>query len=515
MSQLDLPYDSHPEFQFDSPAIELDRGAVEAFGAAYARLESADLSEVARRQEEAAAQQELARVFDDLLRRSPEETFRAFLSELKHECQRVLAADFKHFAGRDPAYRARSEERDSRFAELRERRFFLGQISPGCVRALQAVAAAPVEGLRANAARGKVTRDDLSINYGKVAGDIVAVLDPEYERMGINDAVSAYAQKRMAVCGVSLELSVPTATWWRNRYQLQRPPQTLYVHTDEGLDYPKSIVYLTDVGGDNGPMSVYPACEARLGLNPLQKLVGRIVGSVGARPESSLYALYARAEAHQGFSSQKFREHFSLLPRALKYNSHFGWDVVPDSALERDLVGAEVSVRGPAGTFAVFDGSRLLHRGGLVERGERVALQVIFAEPRSFVSKVRGRLAREVEQRLGATNAVLGRLRTTRARLGRSVRRLSRAPAERLARRVERILPPLLCVDIGASYYPHPAWELLRSSPKTIWVAVEPNAKNTAYLRDWRWPSTPRLEPIGLSETGGEQRLYVTNVDSG
>ncbi|MCU1281524.1 MAG: methyltransferase, FkbM family domain protein, partial [bacterium] len=288
-----------------------------------------------------------------------------------------------------------------------------------------------------------------------------------------------------------------------------------YAHTDEGLDYPKSILYLTDVGDSNGPMAVYPHCEERLRLNPLQKLVGRVVGSVGARRESSLFTLYNRSEAHQGFSSEAFRRHFSKLPRELKYNSHFGWDVVPDSALEESLVRAEVPIRGPAGTFAVFDGARLLHRGGMVAEGERIALQVIFSEPASLFSQVSDRLARDAKRTIEATRMMPERLRNLRARVGRTVQRYSMSPTERLSRSIARLLPSLVCVDIGASYYPHPAWEVFRRSSRTVWIAVEPNEKNTAYLSDWHWPSKPRLEPLGLSEHGGEQVLFVTNVDSG
>ena len=48
---------------------------------------------------------------------------------------------------------------------------------------------------------------------------------------------------------------------------------------------------------------------------------------------------------------------------------------------------------GPAGTFIVFDGARLLHRGGLMEQGERVALQVIFSDL-TFTERVVSKMKR-------------------------------------------------------------------------------------------------------------------------
>ena len=111
--------------------------------------------------------------------------------------------------------------------------------------------------------------------------------------------------------------------------------------------------------------------------NPLQDIIGRVVGRVGNRVGSRLSELY-RKSYHQSAGSPEFRRHFMQLPESLRFNSHLGWDVLPDSELERSLAKREVEMLGPAGTFIVFDGSNLLHRGGLIQQGERVVLQVIF-----------------------------------------------------------------------------------------------------------------------------------------
>src|SRR5258706_2322348 len=85
----------------------------------------------------------------------------------------------------------------------------------------------------------------------------------------------------------------------------------------------------------------------------------------------------------------------------------------------------------------------------------------------------------------------------------------------KINRKVAVILPRLNCIDVGASYYPHPAWEVFRMSPKTQWIAVEPNFENLIYVKHWSWPSQVKSVEIGLSQLGGNQTLYVTNVDSG
>jgi FkbM family methyltransferase len=80
---------------------------------------------------------------------------------------------------------------------------------------------------------------------------------------------------------------------------------------------------------------------------------------------------------------------------------------------------------------------------------------------------------------------------------------------------VAKILPGTSCIDVGASYYPHPAWQVFRLSENTFWIAVEPNRQNLFYLKDWTFPAKVMPVEMGLSEKGGKQFLHVTNVDSG
>lgn len=77
------------------------------------------------------------------------------------------------------------------------------------------------------------------------------------------------------------------------------------------------------------------------------------------------------------------------------------------------------------------------------------------------------------------------------------------------------LLPHLTCIDVGASYFPHPAWEIFRRSKLTQWLAIDPNAANLSYLKNWQWPA--QVLPVGeaLSESGQESTLYITNIDSG
>ncbi|MCB1937591.1 MAG: FkbM family methyltransferase [Rhodocyclaceae bacterium] len=76
-------------------------------------------------------------------------------------------------------------------------------------------------------------------------------------------------------------------------------------------------------------------------------------------------------------------------------------------------------------------------------------------------------------------------------------------------------LPTTVCVDVGASHYPHVRWLAFLNAPATQWLAVEPNEANLGYLKSWAWPCQVSACTTGLSQTGGAQTLHVTNVDTG
>lgn len=85
----------------------------------------------------------------------------------------------------------------------------------------------------------------------------------------------------------------------------------------------------------------------------------------------------------------------------------------------------------------------------------------------------------------------------------------------RISKLLSPYLPATVCVDVGASYYPHVKWLVFLDAPATQWLAVEPNEANIGYVRSWSWRSQVSACTTGLSREGGKQTLYVTNVDTG
>jgi FkbM family methyltransferase len=80
-----------------------------------------------------------------------------------------------------------------------------------------------------------------------------------------------------------------------------------------------------------------------------------------------------------------------------------------------------------------------------------------------------------------------------------------------------RIVGRTTAIDVGASYFPHVHWDVIRRSSTATWVAVDPNSSNLSYLKSWHSSNKSNLVeiPFGLSKKSGLNKLYVTNVDSG
>lgn len=395
-TSMECSYREHPAFSFGSPSWDAPADKLDAFNETYeaARQFASTLSTASL----AALRQDLLQALDGVFAsfqvQAADENEKRFLIELKSACMRLLDEELAWYVKKPRAGFVNLTDGHARQDAIRmqSERHFFGRLPEAAVAELRNLSMRELGYFRANVVAGRLKREDLSVSAGATVRAIRAVLNREFKALGVLDAVSAYTGRKTRVSGLALELSVPQATWWKNTIAgLERPPRTLYAHLDETISCPKSIVYLTDVTEQNGPTGCYSGAYEAMQLNPLQEMIGRVVGTVGTRPDSPLKDYYAK-QYHQSVNSENFRRHFMRLPECLRFNSHMGWDVAPGSELESSLAAQERKMTGPAGTFIAFDGARLLHRGGLMQEGERVALQVIFSDltfTQRAVSKVK------------------------------------------------------------------------------------------------------------------------------
>lgn len=373
-------YTSNSRFQFNSKTFFLNHDTFKSFNLSYQMAK--ELSDMLPRKEldqcYADCLQNLNLIFSDFQREANEGLEKIFLKELKSEVERLLNEQFDYYSMRKNFKLANLNQKvASTILSYNENRYFLGKLSSGAISKIQRISKETIDVFRARAKEGRLTREDLSEGSGPVIQEIVAILNQEFQDCGVLQAASSYLKMPMQVTGAGLELSVENSNWWNSQDSFEIEPRTLYAHLDESIQFPKAIVYVSDVNEENGATSFYPQLYEQLDLNPLQELIGRVIGIPGSSKDSPLRSYYNK-KYHQAFSSQNFINHFMKLPKELRFNSHFGWDLIKHSDLEEQMVRIERKLIGEAGTFIAFDGAKLVHRGGLVQAGERIALQVIF-----------------------------------------------------------------------------------------------------------------------------------------
>jgi hypothetical protein len=362
-------YDEHLRFSFNEKSWDVPTDLVSAFTGAYdnVRQGQADHGKTLH--------DVLLALHKSFLSQTEDNAERFFLAELFADLSFLVSEHIvfykkkaRHSGGLGPL--------NTRQVDISDNGFYVTCISEACLQDIQNVSEPLLRQLRTNAKSGRLERSDLSVNSGRVPRKIIRLLNLEFRNSGVLASLAPIAHRKMKVIGVAYEISVAGSNWWKPKMESGELSKTLYAHVDRGVDAPKAIVYLSNVNAQNGPTSCFPDAYAELDITGLQDFIGRSIETIGRSVNSPLRSLYQFSGPVM--DSEGFRRHFMKLPSSMRFNSHFGWDVKPKSQLESFLVDKERKLLGPAGTTLVFDGARLLHRGGLIEEGERIVLQVIF-----------------------------------------------------------------------------------------------------------------------------------------
>jgi len=348
--------------------------SVQAFNDLYKAIEGADEPDDWQKLEIC-----LNQIFCSLQESANDVLERVFLSELQANVKKILINQVEHYA-----YLSRKVTNLKHNSKKYNDCVIEGVLRPTCLSKIKNLTDSIVVELRSSADLGFISRESLSMNSGFAVRKLMRILNGEFRDLGVLQDSEATFRFKTRIVGAAIEVSVGEASWWKHSHQAETAPKTLYAHVDEGIDAPKAIVYLTDVTQSQGPFSYYPNLLEELKITGIQSLIGRSVACIGQSEQSPLFHDYSVSLRRT--SSPLFRAHFMRLPESLRFNSHFGWDVIPDSSLETRMVNNEISIIGPAGTFVIFDGARVVHRGGMVQNGHRVAIQVILGRAGLYAS---------------------------------------------------------------------------------------------------------------------------------
>ena len=372
-----IDYDQHPVFNSPVNCWSFDQKMLDKFNCLYKNLENGTLCD------DPSDLLAIHKVIFDSFRVPTNNLLDdAFISELQEAVNQMIKSHIKFFATRTKHLTINPI--DSRTIQKSVIKGEFNSLSLFKIKKLTNLA---TQNLIVASKQGKSDRESLSQNSGSQIRRLVKVLNSEFKRNGVLNKLSGVYPGPIKVIGAAIELSVPNSRWWTHSDDGINAPTTLYAHIDEGIEFPKAIIYLTNVNADNGPFSYFPCIFDTLCLSPYQSLIGRCITNVGSSKNSVLYQVYGSSVRRS--SSTQFRRHFMKLPPEFRFNSHFGWDVISGSSFETLMKEDEIVVVGKAGTFIVFDGAQIVHRGGIVQNDSRLVVQVIFGASGLKVSLVR------------------------------------------------------------------------------------------------------------------------------
>jgi hypothetical protein len=326
--------------------------------------------------------QNIEEIFSHLKTNNTDQMYLYFLTELKSYVLTYIAS-YRQALSRKEYKKKINLKNFCTEENLFNNKYLVGKLDPEILNKILDICNKKITFLKKNAASKKLSRKDLTVSGGITVTRLIRILNKQFKKNGYLEMISNYLQQESEITGIALELSSEYSTWWRHQDASRLAPRTLYMHLDNELKNMKAIVYLSEVTKENGPLTLYPGIYENLKINILQNIIGRVIGDF-IRTKNNLLKNYYNFDSIRLLQNSKFMTHFKKLPKELRFNSHFGWDIDYGSQEEKDALLAEKKITGDPGNVVIFDGSRLVHSGGLVEKNFRIALQVIFGEKLNF-----------------------------------------------------------------------------------------------------------------------------------
>jgi ectoine hydroxylase-related dioxygenase (phytanoyl-CoA dioxygenase family) len=191
--------------------------------------------------------------------------------------------------------------------------------------------------------------------------DLYKTVETLLVEAGVMGIASAYLGRKAGLIDLNPQINDVSDTFWRDIFpdaDLGSLPPTAYCHRDSSGGDLKAIIYMNDVSDENGPFS-YVVGSNRMKVRRLDDLICEANDSNGL-----------------GGTGQQARARFAALPAKLRQKGSFGNDLDDSTAFARDIVGGLWSVTAPQGSIVLFD-TKGIHRGGMVERGERRVITCI------------------------------------------------------------------------------------------------------------------------------------------
>ena len=293
------------------------------------------------------------------LRAETEPTLRRLIAEVEEE-DRIRDAAF--------GYRYGSGTDISR--EVAARGWCARQLEPARLELLRRSAWPIVEEIRARLAKMRASGAAIGFKatqeiIGKDSHrDLWIQASKAIREAGLVAAASDYfGASHAALKSAAVMVNQPGQAWCNDVFRdaaIETPP-TVGLHIDSvSLCVMKVVLYLDDVGPDQGPFGVVPTSH-------LWDQGG--VGRVRRRAfDRSPFVSRARRQ----------RQAFLSLPPEFQLKAEFGSDMLPGALETLEILAQEEIATGPGGQLNIFD-PEAVHRGGHARAGERLVMLLSIA----------------------------------------------------------------------------------------------------------------------------------------
>lgn len=259
-----------------------------------------------------------------------------------------------------PRYDARIGAGDETLRTIQDEGCFFGKIDPE----LKARLAGLTEPLIPDLMADLNQRSKPRFRFGQMEltpaehPEVLALIEQAFGDAGFWDIVSAYTGDRVALGNVALQVNTPHATRYRHGEigaDGLPPLRTDYFHIDSGgWPHLKVLIYLNDVGLDQGPFRYVPG--SHLWTDPFELAVRKAHDKHKTPPEILM-----------------------ALPEPLRLLAHFGPYMDPDGPEAAAFLAGERAFYDDEGSDLVLFDYHGVHRGGFVRQGSRHILQCNFA----------------------------------------------------------------------------------------------------------------------------------------
>lgn len=191
--------------------------------------------------------------------------------------------------------------------------------------------------------------------------NLYSIVQNILRRRKIIEAASIYRGYQLDLKNIFIQLGDPEDRDWRDHFLDIKisDPETGYMHVDSKLQVIKCLIYLSEVGMENGP-TAYVLGSNRFKSGFLEYVTRK-----------------ANDDSRLDLCDSENRKLFNALPRFLQKKAEFGNDLLDSDPRAQELLAREKKFTSQDGDLFLIDTDGV-HRGGMVQEGERLMLQAIF-----------------------------------------------------------------------------------------------------------------------------------------